>query len=213
MTRTRSWTASLQDSVFALGAAARETQRAYQAAVIAADHVDLDRLRLLDGRVLRRDAGSTGHEPHLGALSRINDLQLNHMFRLKDLYTEAARAYAHGTTWAVRQVQAGQRPEHVVLAVGDDGHYLFPATVAPLQLDRYAGAAAVGAARARYERCLDAGDTAEEIDAQAYVPDHEAGQLHQALDIAAGLPDAAYAYGVAAEGALHYAINTRPADE
>ena len=72
--RTQPWTASLQDSVYALGAAARECQAAYRAAVIAKGHVDLDRIRLLDGKVLRRDTGYTGEqEPHLAALSRIGD--------------------------------------------------------------------------------------------------------------------------------------------
>ncbi|MET9815284.1 hypothetical protein [Streptomyces sp. NPDC006355] len=211
MTRNKSWSASLEDSVFALGAAARECQRAYQAAVLAKGHVDLDRVRLLDGNVALRAPGYIAeHEPHLAALSRIGDVQVKTQFRLKELYEESARAYAHGANWAVRQVQDGQQPARVEVKVDADGRYLIDEWMPALVLDRYAEAAAVESARKAYEWCLTAGATAEVISQQGYIADHEAGQMHQALDIAAGLPDAAYAYGVLAEGALRFAITQSP---
>jgi len=212
--RTQPWTASLQDSVYALGAAARECQAAYRAAVIAKGHVDLDRIRLLDGKVLRRDTGYTGEqEPHLAALSRIGDVQLNNQHALERLYEEAARAYAHGANWAVQQVLSGAQPAHVELKAGPDGRYVFAAFMPVLQLDRYAKANALEAARRTYERCLVAGFEAEGIADQDYISDHDAGQMHESLDVAEGLPDAAYAYGVQAESAVHFAINTRASRE
>jgi hypothetical protein len=210
MTR-KSWSASLEDSVYALGAAARECQRAYQAAVLAKGHVDLDRIRLLDGNVALRHPTYTGEqEPHLAALSRVGDVQLKAQFQLKALYEDAARAYAHGGNWAIRQVQGGECPARVEIRVDADGHYLLDGLMPALDLGRYANATAVESARKTYEMCLDAGAVAESIEAQSYIADHEAGQMHQALDIAAGLPDAAYAYGVLAESALRFAITQRP---
>ena len=213
--RNLPWTSTLTDSVFALGAAARECQSAYQAAVIAKGHVDLDRIRLLDGKVNRRRAASytTEQEPHLTALSRIGGIQLKAMHQLKRLYEDAARAYAHGTAWAVLQVQSGRQPAHVELQVDDEGNHLFAEWLPKLDLARYSEANALAAAHHAYERCLDAGAEAAEIDAQAYIADHEAGQMHRALDIAAGLPDAAYTYGVLAESALHFALNNRATPE
>jgi hypothetical protein len=214
MTRSKSWSASLEDSVFALGAATRECQRAYQAAVLAKAHVDLDRIRLVDGDVALRAPGFTAeHEPHLAALGRIGDVQLKAQFQLAALYEEAARAYAHGANWAVRQVQHGLQPARVEVKVDGDGRYLLDEGMPTLALDRYAEAAALESARRTYERYLAAGATAVEISQQAYIADHEAGQMHQALDTAAGVPDAAYAYGVLAEGALRFALNTRSTRE
>ncbi|WP_330339365.1 hypothetical protein [Streptomyces sp. NBC_00557] len=207
--RNPSWDISLIDSVYALGAAARECQRAYQAAVLACGHVDLDRIKLLDGKVDRRYPGRTiDQEPHLAALSRIGTIQLETKHRLERLYTDAAMAYAHGANWAVRQVQVGEQPARVLFEVDVDGGCDFGGMPA-LQLDRYAGAAALEDARRAYERCLAAGTEAESIGRQQYVADHEASAMHAALDIAAGLPDAAYAYGVQAESALTFTLNNR----
>ncbi|MEU0459569.1 hypothetical protein ABZ322_43125 [Streptomyces sp. NPDC006129] len=203
----KSWSASLEDSVYALGAAARECQRAYQAAVLAKGHVDLDRVRLLDGSVALRAPGFTSeHEPHLAALSRIGDVQLKTQFELKALYERTARAYAHGANWAIRQVQNGKSPACVVISVDGDGHYLIDEMMPALQLGPYTEAAAVEAARGKYEWCRAAAATAEGFGRQTYIADDEASEMHQALDIAAGLPDAAYAYGVLAEAALRFTI-------
>lgn len=135
--RNPSWDISLIDSVYALGAAARECQRAYQAAVLACGHVDLDRIKLLDGKVDRRYPGRTiDQEPHLAALSRIGTIQLETKHRLERLYTDAAMAYAHGANWAVRQVQVGEQPARVLFEVDVDGGCDFGGMPA-LQLDRY----------------------------------------------------------------------------
>jgi hypothetical protein len=212
--RTQPWTASLEDSVYALGAAARECQAAYRAAAIAKVHVDLDRLRLLDGKVLRRNTGYIGEqEPHAEALSRIGNVQLRTELALKRMYEETARAYAHGANWSVQQVLSGQQPAHVELDTDSEGACVFAEFMPTLELDRYTQAAALEAARRTYERCLVAGFEAEGIADQDYISDHDAGLMHESLDIAAGLPDAAYAYGVQAESAVRYAINTRASRE
>ncbi|MFJ4322212.1 hypothetical protein ACIP3A_03700 [Streptomyces tricolor] len=206
--RTLPWDDSLTDSVYALGAAARECQTAHQAAVIAKEHVHLDRIKLLDGTVDRRHPGyTTEQEPHLTVLSQIGTIQLNTKHQLQRLYTEAALAYAHGANWAVRQVQSGEQPAHVAFTVDATGASDF-GPLPELKLDRYAGEAALERARRAYERCLAAGAEAEDIDRQAYIADHEASAMHAALDIAAGLADAAYAYGVQAERALSFALTT-----
>ncbi|MFF6985643.1 hypothetical protein [Streptomyces sp. NPDC010273] len=203
-----SWTRSLEDSVFALGAAARECQTAARAAAIATGHYDLDRLRLVDGKVQRRRPTYTGEqEPHLAALAQIGRIQMHAQHRLTRLYGQTAQAYAHGANWAICAALAGQQPAHVVLTVeADDNAYEFSSYMATLDLQGYAQAAQLEAARRAYERCTTAGCDAEEIDSQDYVSDHEASEMHAALDIAAGLPDAAYAYGVLAEGALRWVL-------
>ncbi|CUW29658.1 hypothetical protein [Streptomyces reticuli] len=207
--RTLPWHDSLTDSVYALGAAARECQTAYQAAVIAKKHVDLDRIKLLDGQVDRRHPGyTTEQEPHFAALSRIGTIQLKTQQTLQRLYEETALAYAHGANWAVRQVRSGEQPARVAFAVDTDSACEF-GLLPELQLGRYAGEAALERARSAYERCLAAGAEAEDIGRQAYIADHEANTMHAALDVAVGLADAAYAYGVQAERALTFALTTR----
>ncbi|WP_217545608.1 hypothetical protein [Streptomyces sp. GbtcB6] len=201
------WTMSLEDSVFALGAAARECQAAARAATITTGQYDLDRLRLLDGKVKRRRTAYTGEqEPHLAALSRIGQVQLQTKHQLERVYEEAARAYAHGANWSVLAVRAGEQPAHVVLTVDDvDDSYDFDAYMPKLDF-AFSGSAQLEAARRAYERCIVAGYEAEGIGRQEYVSDHEAGEMHAALDVAAGLSDAAYAYGVLAEGALRWTL-------
>ncbi|MET9099995.1 hypothetical protein [Streptomyces antibioticus] len=206
---TRPWTHTLTDSVYALGAAAREHQAAYRAAVLAQAHVDLDRLRLLNGKVTITSAGRGEQEPHLAALNRIGDVLSEARDQLERLYTNAAEAYAHGAQWAAREVLLGKEPAHVELYVGENGLYRVPEYVPVLPVEKFSNGKALEAARRRYERCLVAGYEAEGIGSQEYVSDHDAGVMHEALDIAAGLADAAYAYGVLAEGAVHFAINTR----
>lgn len=207
-TTARSWSMSLEDSVFALGAAARECQSAARAAALTTGHYDLDRLRLLDGRVVRgREGGATSEqEPHLIALSQIGSVHLQTQHQLERLYQGAAEAYAHGANWAVRQVQAGQQPVHVALQVGSDGAYILGVSLPALDLDRFSGGKALDAARRTYERCVAACFEAEALDRQDYVSDFQAGEMHAALDVAAGLSDATYAYGVQAESALRWAL-------
>ncbi|MEU9245825.1 hypothetical protein [Streptomyces sp. NPDC048385] len=203
----QSWTVSLEDSVFALGAAARECQAAARAAAITTGHYDLGRLRLLDGKVKRCRTAYTGEqEPHLAALSRIGQVQLQTQHQLERLYEEVARAYAHGANWAVLAVRAGEQPAHVALKVNDvDDSCEFDAYMPTLDF-AFSGSAQLEAARRVYERCIVAGYEAEGIGRQDYIADHEAGEMHAALDVAAGLSDAAYAYGVLAEGALRWTL-------
>ncbi|MER7930524.1 hypothetical protein ABTY96_46700 [Streptomyces sp. NPDC096057] len=201
------WTRSLEDSMFALGGAARECQAAARAAALTTGHYDLDRLRLLDGKILRRHPAYTGEQdPHLAALSQIGRIQLHAQHRLERLYEEATRAYAHGGNWAIGAVLAGERPAYVVLPVTADNAYDLGTYMPTLALERYSQAAQLEAARRAYERCITARCEAEEIDGQDYVSDHDAGEMHAALDIAAGLPDAAYAYGLLAESALRWTL-------
>ncbi|MEU9149166.1 hypothetical protein AB0D59_01095 [Streptomyces sp. NPDC048417] len=204
------WTHTLEDSVSALGAAARECQAAARAAALTNGQYDLDRLRLHDGKIMRgRPAFSGEQEPHLAALSRIGSIHLKTRHELERLYEDAARAYAHGANWAVLAVQAGEQPAHVLLKVdAADSAYDFDDYMPTLSLDRFSQGPAVEAARRVYERCIVAGYEAEGIGRQAYIADHEATEMHAAIDAAAGLPDAAYAYGVLAESALRYTLTT-----
>ncbi|MFF9279564.1 hypothetical protein [Streptomyces griseosporeus] len=199
-TRQQPWHESLFDSVHALGAAARECQRAHRAAVIARDHVDLDRIRLLDGKILRRSPSyAFEQEPHLTALSRIGQAQLELEQQLQRLYEEAARAYAHGAAWAVTAVVAGRQPAHVEVPA-DTTHY---GRLPELNLSFTQGPALEDARRA-YERCLDAAEYAEDLGGQPHLSDYEAGEMHRALDAATHIADAAYAYGVLAESAYNF---------
>lgn len=157
MTNPMPWFETLTDSVYALGAAAREAQRAARTAELAREAYDLDRLRPVDGEVRLdgRDPSSVPFRPHDAALFTIGDALMEQANKLRTLYTQAAEGYAYGTAWAI---------------------------------------------------CEDAGLFAEYLDERPQLSDHEAGELHEAIDTATGAPDAAYAYGQLAESALHFAL-------
>ncbi|WP_435057533.1 hypothetical protein [Streptomyces sp. bgisy060] len=211
MTRTTlPWFETLTDSVFALGAAARETHTAHQAAQAAATQYDLDRVRLLDGEITV-PGSFTPPRPHDRAVMGIGQALQECRNRMESLSTDAALSYAYGTAWAILLVLDGQEPPRVELGLTAEGHLTIPAELAPIPpaikgLDRWCDNARFDKARQRWWECDSAGEYADALSDQEYLADHEATEMHQAYAEARGLTDAAYAYGVLAESALHYAL-------
>lgn len=121
------WKTSLEDSVYAFGAAAREHQRAYRAAALTAEAMDLDRLKVHDGQAANAHPGFTGEAmPHLQAVASIGRRYLNLQHELQRDYELAARVYAWGAHWATRQVLTGQTPQRVVIEYGENGTPVLP---------------------------------------------------------------------------------------
>ncbi|MFI8398731.1 hypothetical protein ACIGG5_00575 [Streptomyces sp. NPDC085463] len=211
MTRkTLPWFETLTDSVFALGAAARETRTALQAAQAAVAQYDLDRVRLLDGGITVPGL-FTPTRPHDRAVMGIGKALQECRDRMERLATDAALSYAYGTAWAILRVLDGQEPPRVELGLTAEGHLTIPAELAPIPptiagLDRWCDNAKFEKARQQWWECDSAGEYASALAEQEYLADHEASEMHQALDVAQGEADAAYAYGVLAESALHFAL-------
>ncbi|MFD8301495.1 hypothetical protein ACFV29_03915 [Streptomyces sp. NPDC059690] len=213
MKTTPVWFDSLTDSVYALGAAAREAQRAARAAELERDAYSPDRIRLLDAEVHvdGRAPGSVPFRPHDAAVFTIGDTIGKAVRVLRGLYVNTALAYGYGTAWAILRVLDGQQPAAVSLRRSADGHCMLPPDLCPVlpampALQRWNDYVRFEQARLRLVECDSAGCHAEFLDCQAELSDHEAAELHAALDVAAGEADAAYAYGVLAESALHFAL-------
>ncbi|MEU3256147.1 hypothetical protein [Streptomyces sp. NPDC006997] len=216
------WFEHLTDSVRALGEAAREWQLAAQAATV--DHARADHHGLTDheGRVTGLPpADAVGWQarphhprPHSVARRQLEKHYRDAMYAARHGYEDAARLYASGAAWAVRQVQDGHQPHQVEFATAQaNGSTLLALVPGSERIDlkaltaaRYAEAASVTAAFERLDRCLYAAQYAEDIDDQDYIADHEATQMHDALTVAAGIPDAAYDYGLALEGVLQFVL-------
>ncbi|WP_145498706.1 hypothetical protein [Streptomyces sp. CFMR 7] len=198
------WTESLFDSVYALYETAREYQLAHQAAQITASTVDFDRRRTHPGRITLTGRSGTS-EPH-GRAQRI----LHRLYHALETDTrrhfeEAALLYASGTAWAVRAVLNGEHPAHVAFQTTTRGDLVPPSLEIP-SLDTWAGGPALGAAYTALGRCMQAAEYGEDLGGQEYISDHEATQMHTALDIARGTPTAAFAYGLLAQRALDFAL-------
>ncbi|MDW6061341.1 hypothetical protein SAZ11_29155 [Streptomyces sp. FXJ1.4098] len=213
MTRPMPWFETLTDSVYALGAAAREAQRAARTAELAREAYDLDRLRPVDGEVRLdgRALGGVPFRPHDAVLFTIGKALMEQANKLRTLYTQAAKGYAYGTAWAILRVLEGQQPDAVQLGRNNDGGYVVPAGACPAPvlmpgLERWSGYKQFVQVHARWAICEEADVHAAYLDAQPQLSDHEAGELHEAIDTATGAPDAAYAYGQLAESALHFAL-------
>ncbi|MFI8256963.1 hypothetical protein [Streptomyces filamentosus] len=208
--KTLPWFETLTDSAYALGAAAREARTALQAAEAAVAQYDLDRVRLLDGEVTVPGLFSPTR-PHDRAVMGIGKTLQECRNRMEHLYTDAALSYAYGTAWAILRVLDGQEPPCVELGLTAEGHLTIPSELAPIPpviagLNRWCDNAKFDKARQRWRECDSAGEYASALADQEYLADHEANEMHQALDVTQGEADAAYAYGVLAESALHYAL-------
>ncbi|WP_425244820.1 hypothetical protein [Streptomyces sp. NEAU-NA10] len=203
----RPWFEDLEDSVRALGEAAREYQLAYAAARTLSASVEYERRRLDHGKAAgaRPNAVPAACEPHADAVFDLVNVYRDHEFKVHALYERAALVFASGCAWAVKTVREGGNPNGVLLPLGDD-HRLMPGLFEIRGLERYARGKQVAGAYERLMTCLDAGAVAEDLDAQEYLADHEAGQLHEALDVAMSTADAAYAYGLLAEGAVRFSL-------
>ncbi|MDX3748701.1 hypothetical protein [Streptomyces sp. AK08-02] len=215
------WFEHLTDSVRALGHAALEWQLAAQAAVVdhaRADHPGLDHH---DGRVTGVPAADAVGwraklhpvRPHAVAQRGLEKHYRDAMYATRHAYQDAARLYASGAAWAVREVQEGRQPERVEFAMTQGTDTLLVLTpgservgTEALTEARYSDAGKVQAAYKRLDDCLYAAQLAEDIGSQEYVADHEASAMHDAWTVAEGIADAAYDYGVVLEKALQFVL-------
>ncbi|OII67463.1 hypothetical protein [Streptomyces sp. CC77] len=212
MSKTASaWFHSITDSVFALGAAAREFRAAHEAARLASWNTDRTRLQYVEGEVSVPEL-TTRTQPHDHAVWLIHDHCSAHERRLGGLYEGSARTYAYGTASAVLAVLDGRRPRHVELRRSGLGTYTVPGGRLPdLQprLERWAGCRQLSAL---HQAVLDhehaAAAAEQDADSEGVLTDHEAAALTRTSTYATGTADALYAYGEAAERALHFALTS-----
>ncbi|MFF8980210.1 hypothetical protein ACF08A_25785 [Streptomyces cellulosae] len=212
------WFEHLTDSVRALGYAALEWQHAARAAAV--EHGRFANVDNHEGKVLGTPAPdapawqseSLARRPHMLAVFELRTHYLNAMQATARGYLHAALVFASGAAWAVRQVQEGQQPSRVVMPMdATTRRTLVPgptygAGFGALEDGRYAGSRRLAGAFNRLTDCLHAGQVAEQLAEQDYLPDHEAAELHDLLDVAEGTADAAYAYGLLVEGALQFVL-------
>lgn len=213
-TTAATWWTTLHDGMVALRAAATEGRRAYRAAQDAVADVDLDRLRLEEGAVMVSGAvsGSTvRRRPHSRTLRAIGDVYHDAETRLERVFEQAAMAYAYGVTWATEQVLEGEQPARITLPIDTFGDVPYTLPNFGERLDRWSGVERLTRLREDLERCLRADEIAGELASRDYMTEQEAAEMHAALHVAEGLPDAAFAYAQAAEGALAFAYTLTPA--
>lgn len=109
----QSWHLSLTDSVYALGAAARELRAAHQHATLTARATDPARVVPVLGLVTT--PGAEPARPHDEALWQLSDLYMVLEHHTAELYENAALGYAHGSAGAVQALLRNDRPRHVEL--------------------------------------------------------------------------------------------------
>ncbi|MFJ2632737.1 hypothetical protein ACIO6U_12410 [Streptomyces sp. NPDC087422] len=180
------WHLSLTDSVYALGAAARELRTAHAHARHTAWAADPARIVPVVGLLTVPDAEPV--RPHDEALWQLSDLYMVLEHHTHELYENAALGYAHGAAAAVAAVLRSERPRHVELPRDRHGNYTVTADGLPdvsPSLTRDAGSAELANLRARVIACEPA-DGEEEFTVE--------------------LADAAYAYGERAERTLQHLI-------
>ncbi|TFI30687.1 hypothetical protein [Streptomyces sp. 4R-3d] len=205
------WFQTLTDGVHALGAAAREYWAANEAARVASWHVDPARLLPVDGslHVLGRDFV----RPHDDALLKLGDLYSDLRSSAQGLYENASLAYAYGAISAVRSVVAGERPPYVELG-RRDGRYELPKGSLPEMnraLGQWAGAEKLAGLRERVIERERARALVSDFEFYEDLSECDSPELTAASACAAGLAESAYAYGEAAQAALHFALVTRGA--
>ncbi|SFE28196.1 hypothetical protein SAMN05216251_102364 [Actinacidiphila alni] len=180
------WHLSLTDSVYALGAAARELRTAHSHARHTAWAADPARIVPVVGLLTVPDAEPVA--PHDEALWQLSDLYMVLEHHTHELYENAALGYAHGAAAAVAAVLRSERPRHVELPRDRHGSYAVTADGLPdvsPSLTRDAGSAELADLRTRVIACEPA-DGEEEFTVE--------------------LADAAYAYGERAERTLQHLI-------
>ncbi|MEU5284158.1 hypothetical protein AB0G97_09075 [Streptomyces sp. NPDC020755] len=205
------WTQSLFDSVYALYETANEYRTAHRAAEVACTTVDFVRRVTHEGRI-GLECPSTARRastrsPHGRALTVLHRLYGTVESETQGHYEEAALLYASGAAWAVRAVQRGERPPHVVFRVDDHGDPA-PHSLDIPGLDTWVDGPALDAAYTTLRRCMDAAEYGEDLAGRDYVSDHEAGEMHRALGEARSMADAAFAYGLLAQRAVSFSLIT-----
>jgi hypothetical protein len=217
------WFEHLTDSLRGLGEAAREWQIADRAAVLAEAHMQMERRTLHEGKTTHQPGPDTQgwarqsrtRTPHADAFFTLHRIYMEQRFRTRREYHQAAMLFASGAAWAIKQVQAGERPHQVVFDLdGYERPEPMPHAYRIEGLDRYSNARKLKAA---YERLLSMEMAAEHAEEIAGRDDHEvterdAADMWDAADAARGMEDAAYAYGLLAERALQFVL-LGPKDE
>ncbi|MFE7347495.1 hypothetical protein [Streptomyces fimicarius] len=204
------WTESLFDSVYALYETAHEYQTAHRAAQVAEQMVGMDRRQIHEGRIaLQGRVNAYGRtltrEPHEKAIYDLGTLYRQAESKLHRCYEEAALLYASGAAWAIASVQRGDTPAVVTFQTDDDGDAV-PSRLDIPGLDTYAEGPALDAAYSALVHRMNASDYAEDLAGRDHVTDHEAGEMFRAGDIATGLADAAFAYGLLAQRAVNFVL-------
>ncbi|MEV0527082.1 hypothetical protein AB0I66_26980 [Streptomyces sp. NPDC050439] len=203
---TRVWFHDLTESVFAVGAAAREYRTAHQAAQAAAWHFEPARMAPEDGAV--SVVGRYFSHPHHEALRYLKEIQDSTELRIKLRYENTALAYAYGTACAVAGVVNGERPRHLEF-VRRDGLYELPTEALPNfedALAEWSGGPNLVALGEILTEHVRARDLAREFSFYEDFADCHSPEAAEASEFAAGLADAAYVYGVAAERALQFVL-------
>lgn len=208
---TITWFQSLTDSVHALGAAAREYRAANEAARVASWHIDPARLLPVDGSV--HVPGRDFVRPHDDALLKLGDLYSDLRSSAQGLCENASLAYAYGAISAVRSVVAGERPPYIELGRRDGRYELRKGSLPEMNraLGQWAGAEKLARLRERVIERERARALVSDFEFYEDLADCETPELTAASACAAGLADSAYAYGEAAQGALHFALVTKGA--
>ncbi|WP_329615040.1 hypothetical protein OG244_19565 [Streptomyces brevispora] len=207
--KSQHWTESLFDSVYALYETAREYQLAHRAAQAAVETVNIDRRKAHEGRITLVDETTVygkfrSHEPHADALFGLSRLYGDLESVTGRRYEEAALLYASGAAWAIREVLTGETPTRVGFVTED--RLPVPRSMQIPGLLTYSEGPALDAAYDAVRRCMDVSEYGEDLAGRDYVTDHEAGEMFRAGDVAGGLADAAYAYGLLAQRAVNFAL-------
>lgn len=207
--KTQHWAESLFDSVYALYETAREYQLAHRAAQVTVETVNIDRRKAHEGRITLVDQTTVygrfrTHETHADALFELSRLYGDLEAKVGRRYEEAALLYASGAAWAIREVLTGETPTRVGFVTED--RLPVPRSMQIPGLDTYSGGPGLDAAYDAVRRCMEAAEYGEDLAGRDYVSDHEAGEMFRAGDVARGLAEAAFAYGLLAQRALNFVL-------
>lgn len=203
---TLAWFHTLAGSVAALGAATLEYRMAHKAAQATAWQYEPLRLSSEEGET--SVPGRHFVQPHNDAHLNLKAVYDAAEIRIKNLYENAALAYAYGTADAIVKVLNGECPRHVELARADGLYVQTPDRLPDLEeaLGGWQGGPNLVALReivAQHER---ARAVVREFAFYEDLADYECLEFTEASDFAAGLANAAFAYGQAAERALQFVL-------
>ncbi|MFG2671391.1 hypothetical protein [Streptomyces sp. NPDC048445] len=207
--KSQHWTESLFDSVYALYETACEYQLAHRAAQVAVETVNIDRRKAHEGRITLEDQTTVYGkfrtcETHADALFGLSRLYGDLESEVGRRYEHAACLFASGAAWAIRTVLDGETPARVSFQT-EDGHPV-PRSMQIPGLDTYSGGPGLDAAYDAVRRCMDAAECGEDLAGRDYVSDHEAGEMFRAGEVAGGLAEAAFAYGLLAQRAVNFVL-------
>lgn len=190
---TADWSLSLTESVFALGAAARELRAARNSARLIAWNADPARLVPVGGLLSVTDAEAV--RPHDEALWQLSDLYMVLEHHTAELYENAALGYAYGAAHAIQAVLRSEHPQHVELSRDRNGLYRLLPDGLP-DLSESLSSAAGSRQLAEHRKCVQVQERARDA----------AEVAGRVLDSSTDLADSRYAYGEQAEKTLRYLL-------